>query len=339
MAEPLQPPDSEMPRRKLSFSDSDGLSTSTSAAPERMQAFVRLRPLSGKEARATIATTETDCTISLNKPSAQGYGTIEEHSFSFDGVFGPDASQPEVYEAVMRPQVQALLEGRDTLTFAYGITNAGKTYTVQGGAAPEQRGVLPRALCSIFGALDALRAGGEAAAGSRLDPSCSYKVAASFLEIYGAEAHDLLAPAEKAGSWWQGIRGRGPVPLRIKEGGGKVSVDGLKEAVWADLAEALAAVEYGWANRQSASNGVNDVSSRSHAVLSIKLLVTPTGESKPKVTRLTVVDLAGAEEQTQGTQRVPPYSNSRITMLFRDFLSGSGQTVVIAALNPRAIDA
>ena len=119
-----------------------------------MQAFVRLRPLSGKEARAAIATTETDCTISLNKPSAQGYGTIEEHSFSFDGVFGPDASQPEVYEAVMRPQVQALLEGRDTLTFAYGITNAGKTYTVQGGAAPEQRGVLPRALCSIFGARD-----------------------------------------------------------------------------------------------------------------------------------------------------------------------------------------
>lgn len=119
-----------------------------------MQAFVRLRPLSGKEARATIATTETDCTISLNKPSAQGYGTIEEHSFSFDGVFGPDASQPEVYEAVMRPQVQALLEGRDTLTFAYGVTNAGKTYTVQGGATSEQRGVLPRALSSIFGAHD-----------------------------------------------------------------------------------------------------------------------------------------------------------------------------------------
>ena len=91
----------------------------------------------GKEARAAIATTETDCTISLNKPSAQGYGTIEEHSFSFDGVFGPDASQPEVYEAVMRPQVQALLEGRDTLTFAYGITTEGKRVPRAGSLLPD----------------------------------------------------------------------------------------------------------------------------------------------------------------------------------------------------------
>ena len=124
-----------------------------SAAPERMQAFVRLRPVSGKEAPTTIKTTEKDCIISITTPSAQE-AHIKEYSFSFDGVLGPHTTQHEVYEAVMWQQVQALLEGRDTLTFAYGPTNAGKTYTVQGGATSEQRGVLPRALSSIFGARD-----------------------------------------------------------------------------------------------------------------------------------------------------------------------------------------
>jgi len=369
-------PMEEMPRRKLSFSDSDGLGTSSNSAPERMRAYVRLRPLTGDVALSSIQTTDTDCTISIPKASAQGVGSIEEHAFTFDGVFGPEATQTAVYESVMRPQVQALLEGRDTLTFAYGITNAGKTYTVQGKPEPDQRGVLPRALASIFEALEELKRGTAAGVAAGADPSSAYDVRASFLEVYGSEAHDLLAPAEKGGagsSWWNG--GGQRRALRIKEANGKVSVEGLKEVELPDLATAIGAVEIGWSNRSAANNGINDVSSRSHAVLCLKLRVTPRGGAKPKETRLIVVDLAGAEKQKmtqstgerlneanainkdlmvlghclrdlrwnqghpRGTQRVPPFRNSRITMLFRDFLGGMGQTVVVAALNPRAADA
>ena len=127
--------------------------------------------------------------------------------------------------------------------------------------------------------------------------------------------------------------------------------------------------------RASASNGVNDDSSRSHAVLCIKLLCSKPGVPGPAAaTRLCVVDLAGAERQKKGktegtrlneatsinkdlmvlghclrdlrwnqahpkaTQRVPPFRDSRITMLFRDYLGGGGQTVVLAAVNPAAAD-
>lgn len=361
----------QMPRRKLSFSDSESFGTLNNAPPERMRAFVRLRPLSGEAPKSSISTTDTDCTISISKASAQGVSSIEEHAFTFDGVFGPEATQTAVYEAVMRPQVTALLEGRDTLTFAYGITNAGKTYTVQGKPQPEERGVLPRALASIFEALDILQEDGATGAAAALDPALRYTVRASFLEVYGSEAHDLLAPAEKAGSWGAGSRR----PLKIKEANGKVTVEGLKEIELPDLETALGAVQIGWTNRSAASNGLNDLSSRSHAVLSVKLRASAGDTVRPKETRLIVVDLAGAEKQkmtqstgdrlheanainkdlmvlghclrdlrwnqqhSKGTQRVPPFRNSRITMLFRDFLSGMGQTVVVAALNPRAIDA
>ena len=37
--------------------------------------------------------------------------------------------------------------------------------------------------------------------------------------------------------------------------------------------------------------------------------------------------------------QVPPFRDSRITMLFRDYLSGNGQISVIAAVSPRASDA
>ena len=39
-----------------------------------------------------------------------------------------------------------------------------------------------------------------------------------------------------------------------------------------------------------------------------------------------------------GTQKVPPFRDSRITMLFRDYLSGNGQISVIAAVSPRFAD-
>jgi hypothetical protein len=361
----------QMPRRKLSFSDSEGFGTLNNAAPERMRAFVRLRPLPGEASKSSISMTDTDCTISISKASAQGVSSIEEHAFTFDGVFGPEATQSTVYEAVMRPQVTALLEGRDTLTFAYGITNAGKTYTVQGKPQPEERGVLPRALACIFEALDVLQEDGATGAAAALDPALTYTVRASFLEVYGSEAHDLLAPADKAGSWGAGSRR----PLKIKEANGKVTVEGLKEVELPDLETAQGAVQLGWANRSAASNGLNDLSSRSHAVLCLNLRASAGDSARPRDTRLIVVDLAGAEKQkmtqstgdrlqeanainkdlmvlghclrdlrwnqqhSKATQRVPPFRNSRITMLFRDFLSGMGQTVVVAALNPRAIDA
>lgn len=372
------------PRRKLSFSEGDAEPTATKSQPERLQVFVRVRPLSGGGEGSLVSdpSQPNAVVIRTTKSSAQGLSECVEQSFTFDAVFDTTATQQEVFETAMRPQVSGLLAGRDTLTFAYGITNAGKTHTVQGGA-DEQRGMLPRALEELFGELAqhaeavAARAEGRPAplltAGTGLDPACAYEVRASFLEVYGSDAYDLLAPTEQRGV--HGEKKRAVLRLKEDAGKGKVFVEGLREVELPDIESAKTALELGWQARQSASNGVNDDSSRSHAVLCIKLLCSKPGVPGPAAaTRLCVVDLAGAERQKKGktegtrlteatsinkdlmvlghclrdlrwnqahpkaTQRVPPFRDSRITMLFRDYLGGGGQTVVLAAVNPAAAD-
>ena len=372
------------PRRKLSFSEGDVEPTATKSQPERLQVFVRVRPLSGgSEGSLGCDPTQPNAVvIRTTKSSAQGLSECVEQSFTFDAVFDTVATQQEVFETAMRPQVSGLLAGRDTLTFAYGITNAGKTHTVQGGA-DEQRGMLPRALEELFGglaqhaeAVAALAEGRAApllAAGTGLDPACAYEVRASFLEVYGSDAYDLLAPNEQRGV--HGEKKRAVLRLKEDAGKGKVFVEGLREVELPDIESAKTALELGWQSRQSASNGINDDSSRSHAVLCVKLLCSKPGVPGPATaTRLCVVDLAGAERQKKGktegtrlneatsinkdlmvlghclrdlrwnqahpkaTQRVPPFRDSRITMLFRDYLGGGGQTVVLAAVNPATAD-
>ena len=372
------------PRRKLSFSEGDAEPTATKSQPERLQVFVRVRPLSGGGEGSLVSdpSQPNAVVIRTTKSSAQGLSECVEQSFTFDAVFDTTATQQEVFETAMRPQISGLLAGRDTLTFAYGITNAGKTHTVQGGA-DEQRGMLPRALEELFGELAqhaeavAARAEGRPApllaAGTGLDPACAYEVRASFLEVYGSDAYDLLAPTEQRGV--HGEKKRAVLRLKEDAGKGKVFVEGLREVELPDIESAKTALELGWQARQSASNGVNDDSSRSHAVLCIKLLCSKPGVPGPAAaTRLCVVDLAGAERQKKGktegtrlneatsinkdlmvlghclrdlrwnqahpkaTQRVPPFRDSRITMLFRDYLGGGGQTVVLAAVNPAAAD-
>ena len=49
-----------------------------------------------------------------------------------------------------------VLEGRNGLLFTYGVTNSGKTYTIQGGTAEGNAGILPRALDVIFNSIDGL---------------------------------------------------------------------------------------------------------------------------------------------------------------------------------------
>ena len=181
-----------------------------------------------------MVVTDTAVTMRVVKSTAQGRDSVEETSYTFDTVYNGGTPQATVYDGAMLPQVRSLLAGRDTLTFAYGTTNAGKTYTIQGSEM--ERGVLPRALESLFAALDAHRARREAtgeatdegtaeaaaaaAAGMpMLDDACSYEVRATFLEVYGNDAFDLLAPVEARVKDLHG--GMKRAALRLKEDRGK----------------------------------------------------------------------------------------------------------------------
>ncbi|CAN0171427.1 unnamed protein product, partial [Ectocarpus sp. 13 AM-2016] len=64
--------------------------------------------------------------------------------FGFTRVFSSEAGQAETYESTMRPLVDDVFSAQNALLFAYGMTNAGKTYTVLGEDGSP--GLIPQAL-------------------------------------------------------------------------------------------------------------------------------------------------------------------------------------------------
>jgi hypothetical protein len=85
---------------------------------------------------------------------------ISTHCFS--RVFSPTSTQAEVYETMCAPLVDDVMANGNALVFAYGVTNSGKTHTIQGIAAifsfqiyfvpgsNADLGILPRCVMAIF---------------------------------------------------------------------------------------------------------------------------------------------------------------------------------------------
>ena len=98
---------------------------------------------------------------------ALGVTHFQRYSFQFQRVYGPESSQREVFECV-RPLISHALEGVNCSIIAYGQTGSGKTYTISGDH--RQRGIIPRTLESLFGAIDGHR-------------DVDFRVSLSFIEV------------------------------------------------------------------------------------------------------------------------------------------------------------
>ncbi|NXA03120.1 KI20A protein, partial [Sapayoa aenigma] len=70
------------------------------------------------------------------------------HRFSFTQIFGPDVGQKLFFDETMKQVVKDVLNGQNCLVYTYGITNSGKTHTIQG--TNQDGGILPRSLATIF---------------------------------------------------------------------------------------------------------------------------------------------------------------------------------------------
>lgn len=76
-------------------------------------------------------------------------------NFHFDKVFGSDASQEEVYEFVLQPMIDDVIEGFNCTVFAYGQSGTGKTYVIDGDLNCDyDDGFATRAVESIFDKLE-----------------------------------------------------------------------------------------------------------------------------------------------------------------------------------------
>ena len=132
-----------------------------------------------------------------NAVNTSGGQTITVHSEKYDvqcsyhKVFDQVTDQQQVFQHV-QPLLTNVLAGYNACIFAYGQTSAGKSHTMLGpnggilsmkAMDKEQWGLIPRAAEYLFGEL--YKAADEG--------NLSYKVKASYVQIYNENLYDLLS--------------------------------------------------------------------------------------------------------------------------------------------------
>ncbi|GMF24971.1 unnamed protein product [Phytophthora fragariaefolia] len=324
-------------RRMSSCSDHDA--PPPPPTPTNVQVAVRCRPLNSRE-KAAGRGAVVQC-----KPNSSEVAVVKRKTYTFDRVFGQYSTQKDVFTSVVRPAVDEALAGYNCTVFAYGQTGTGKTYTMQGDLSPgsETAGIIPRSVRCIF---DALEAGGE-----------EFSVRVSFLQLYNEELKDLLDPdADKK--------------LRLMEDAkrGGVYCVNLLEVTATTAKHVYELVNTGVKNRITSETLMNENSSRSHSIFTIRIHSkehNAAGEDLLRVGQLNLVDLAGSEcvgrsgarnarAREAGTinqslltlgrvitalvDNLPhvPYRDSKLTRLLQESLGGRAKTTIIATLAPCA---
>ena len=234
-------------------------------AEQKIQVVVRIRPLlsekQGEEAstssdKACIHACSNNSLITVPPEESNAYKSGERsQTFNFTKVMDANTSQEYYFESTAAPLVQDWLANpkHSSIMMAYGLTAAGKTFTIEGNK--NNPGVLPRALIAAFQGIEDSSRGNS-----------NLLVSVSYCEIYNEMIHDLLD--EKGGHT---LSSKSSLKLvEDKERG--VVVNGLSEVVVSSADEAMSVFNRGARNRQRAGTNLNDKSSRSHSIFTINLL-------------------------------------------------------------------
>ncbi|KAI5303340.1 hypothetical protein KEM56_007651, partial [Ascosphaera pollenicola] len=273
-----------------------------------VRVVARIRPLQNAEREADVIL-HTASSPSSSRTAPGGYSDnlvkipipkneSQEYSFQFHSVYGPDVTQEELFDAEIAPTIKHLFAGFDVTVFAYGVTGTGKTHTMRGGESPESRGVIPRLLSGMH------------KYARRMEKESNHEVNVdllmSYYEIYNDKVFDLFEDPDK----------RTPLGLPLREaGGGKTVVVGLTERQCSNLKEFETMYDQANENRSTGATKVgalhivvhvevfglinsvlqlNAHSSRSHAILCVKVVVT-TADTR-RVSTVSAIDLAGSED-------------------------------------------
>ncbi|KAL0457841.1 UNVERIFIED_CONTAM: Kinesin-like protein KIN-14I [Sesamum latifolium] len=139
-----------------------------------IRVYCRVRPfLPGQFDYLSTVDHIEEGTISINTLAKNGKA---RKSFNFNKVFGPSATQEEVFSDT-QPLIRSVLDGYNVCIFAYGQTGSGKTYTMTGPKelTEQSQGVNYRALRDLFFLAD-----------QRKDTFC-YNVSVQMIEIYNEQ--------------------------------------------------------------------------------------------------------------------------------------------------------
>lgn len=275
-----------------------------------------------------------------------------EHSYEFDRVYSMEATQQDVWNDVSE-LVQSALDGFRVCIFAYGQTASGKTHTMLGPSssswatmAPEDKGIMPRAVEQIF-----------LFASETARDQWSYKLTASFFEIYNDTVQDLLIPKTGSNS------NTGKKCQIMRDASGNAYVDNLfkKDVTSPDELNWLLCQAFN--NRAVGSTDMNARSSRSHAIFQLDISASNEEHNQQLQGQLNLIDLAGSENvEKSGAKeerlaeaiainksltalssvicslvtKTPhvPYRDSKLTSILQPSLSGDSKTMVVVTLSP-----
>ena len=266
-------------------------------------------------------------------------------AFTFDHIFNCNTSQKEVFEVVGKPVINSIFEGFNGTIFAYGQTNSGKTFTMQGPSLQDNslRGITPRIVSSIFKNIESA------------EESTEFMVKVSILEIYMENLRDLLdANVVKK--------------LNIKTDKNRGTfVDGLVECYVSSGEEFLNLITVGASNRKIERTNMNEVSSRSHLIINIQVKQNNTKQNICKTGKLYLVDLAGSERVSRTGARGQvleesklinkslsalgnvinalfekqshvPYRDSRLTRVLQESVGGNNLTSLVITCSAAGIN-
>ena len=326
-------------------------------------------------ARTVVNVNKADCSI---KVEGDGSEDSKEHMFTFDHVYAPGTNQKDIYDEIGAPLITKALEGYNGTMFAYGQTGSGKTFTMMGVPSDgDLQGIIPRLTGDLFGRVDGVLKdkggdlGGSPRGASRGKPppvdadgeaagapgEVRFMITVSYLEIYNEVIHDLLNPTSGDN-------------LKIREHPDLgIYVEPLCELSVKNPDDIFRLLDQGNKVRRVASTQMNERSSRSHSVFTVKIqqktAVEEDGVRRETAlaSKLNLVDLAGSERASKTgaegstlkegaainqslmalggvinalSEGAPfvPYRNSKLTRLLQESLGGNAATIMVANCSP-----
>ncbi|AJW07825.1 Kip2p [Saccharomyces cerevisiae YJM1273] len=222
--------------------------------------------------------------------------------FKFDHVFASHCTNLEVYERTSKPMIDKLLMGFNATIFAYGMTGSGKTFTMSGNE--QELGLIPLSVSYLFTNIMEQSMNGDK----------KFDVLISYLEIYNERIYDLLESGlEESGSristpsrlYMSKSNSNGlGVELKIRDDSQYgVKVIGLTERRCESSEELLRWIAIGDKSRKIGETDYNARSSRSHAIVLIRLTSTDVKNGTSRSSTLSLCDLAGSERATGQQER------------------------------------
>ena len=342
----------------------DEISTPKKKAKSKLEAiktFCRIRPTKSPNELFSISKSD-DRILNINSTNLEklnvGNNLKLINSYKFSKVFDENSTQEEVFEFTCKPLLDDLIFNQKSgLVFTYGMTNAGKTYTVIG--TPECPGILPLALKNLFdyGNIN----------------NNNYNFYCNFVEIYNEDVFDLLSDDPSGKNKYFKKK------LTVKEN--LNSVFFLQDVTFSklDTLDSFNTIlNKGISKKVHSSTALNQNSSRSHTIFKIILFkegnkdISKIDFSTEELISLSVVDLAGSERQKRtdakgknlqeackinqslstlgkcleamkhnscsNNKKMVPLRESKLTKIFAEYFQGEQNIIMITNINPRTED-